>query len=198
LSSDFVLQDVISEPKYKNFHVKIRKLNTIFPQSYNSEYIYRGIPLDIFPFDYVPDDSEKTIKKCKRIQKFRNFYFMTTRTHLSKNPIKHLVQLIIKIVPDKVYRNHFERLCQKYNDTPTEYLTSHTYRMQREKIRIFKTADLVPVKRIKFEDRDYSIMNDTDAYLKNMYGDYMTLPSEDKRVCHLNGKIIFDTNNINN
>ncbi len=197
LSPAYVIQDNDSEPRYNNFHIKIRKLNTIFPQSYNSEYKYRGIQLDIFPFDYVPDDSQKTVKECRNLQKYRRLCDMAARVELSRNPIKWLVQRIIKIVPLSVYRNHFERSCRKYNAAPTDYVTSHTYRMQRQKVRIFRTGDLLPTKRVNFEDRQYSIMNDPDAYLKIMYQDYMTLPPEDKRVYHLVGEVIFDTSCAN-
>ncbi len=198
MSKDYIIQDNSVEPEYNNFHIKIRKLNTIFPQSYNSEYKYQGIQLDIFPFDYVPDNSEKTIKECERLQKYRSFYYMTARTKLSKNPIKRLVQMAIKIIPPSVHRNRLERLLQKYNTAPTDYVTSHTYRMQRKKVRVFKTEDLIPTKRVKFEDREYSIMNNPDEYLKIMYGDYMTLPPEDKRIYHLIGEIIFDINKTSN
>ena len=193
MSSKYIIQDNQSEPRYGNFHIKIRKLNTIFPQSYNSNYKYRGIQLDIFPFDYAPDDSIKTLSYFTLLQICRKFSDVSAMTKLSKNPIKNLVQRVVRIIPGSIYRNYFERSCQKYNGTPTGYVTSHTYRMQRKKVRIFKTEDMVPVKRIAFEDREYSIMNNPDAYLKAMYGDYMTLPPEDKRVYHLTGEIIFDT-----
>lgn len=193
MSSDYVVQDNSTEPKYSNFHIKIRKLNTIYPQSYNSEYKYRGIQLDIFPFDYVPDNSPKTVKRCEKIQKYRNFCDKVSWDGKSPNPIKRLAMRILKLIPISAYRNHFEHSCQKYNAIPTDYVTSHTYRMQRTKIRIFKTEDLIPIKRIKFEDREYSIMNNPDAYLTTMYKDYMTLPPEDKRICHLVGEVIFDT-----
>lgn len=197
LSSDYVILDNNVEPKYNNFHIKILKVDTIYPQAYNSGFKHRGIHIDIFPFDYVPDDSEKTITKCKKLQKYRSFCEIASRVGLSRNPLKRLGQRIIKLVPKSVYRNRFNHSCQKYNHTPTGYLTSHTYRMQREKIRVFKAEDMIPVKRISFENREYSIMNNTDAYLKTMYGDYMTLPPEDKRVYHLVGEIIFDTNCVN-
>ena len=194
MSADYVLQDHSTEPQYRNFHIKIRKLNTVFPQSYNSNFKYRGIQLDIFPFDYLPDDSNKTIKFCRKLQKYRSFCDQATRNVLSRNPIKRLIQLAVKIVPQSVYRGYFERACVKYNGAKTQYVTSHTYRMQRQKVRIFKTEDMLPTKRIRFEDREYGIMNNPDSYLKNMYGDYMTLPPEEKRVYHLVGEIIFDAN----
>lgn len=198
MSENYVIQDNVSEPTYNNFHIKIRKLNTVYPQSYNAKYKYRGIQLDIFPFDYAPDDSAKTKKKYTMLQRYRSLCDMASRKVLSHNPIKRLVQLVIKIVPTSVYRKRFERLCQKHNSAPTDYVTSHTYRMQRTKVRIFKTEDMIPTKRIAFEDREYSVMNNTDAYLKIMYGDYMKLPPEDKRVCHLVGEIIFDQAGSNN
>lgn len=194
MSSNYIIQDHNIEPRYNNFHIKIRKLNTIFPQSYNSHFKYRGIQLDIFPFDYVPDDAEKTIKKCKQIQKYRRLCDKATKVDLSRNPIKNIVQRVLRVIPVTVYRNYFDKMCQKHNNTPTGYVTSHTYRMQREKIRIFKVQDMIPTRRVKFEDREYNIMNNPDKYLKIMYGDYMTLPSEDKRTCHLVGEVVFDTN----
>ena len=196
LSSDYVIQDINSEPLYKNFHIKIRKLNSVFPQSYTADYKYRGIQLDVFPFDYVLDNSEKTVKKCKRIQKYRDLCDRVTKKVTSHNPLKRIIHRILKIVPENVYRNRFERLCQKYNGYPYEYVTSHTYRMQRTKIYIFKAEDMLPVKQVPFEDREYFIMNNPDAYLKIMYGDYMVLPPIEKRECHLIGEVIFDTSKL--
>ena len=58
----------------------------------------------------------------------------------------------------------------------------------------FKYSDIMPTKLIKFEDRDYYIMNNPDAYLKVMYNNYMQLPPENKRECHVNGIIKFSCN----
>ena len=197
MSSDYVIFDNRSEPLYNNFHIKIKKRNTLYPQAYDYNFNCRGIQVDIFPFDYVPDNSKKTIRRCKMIQKYRRLSDLATRKALSNNPIKLIIQCIAKILPEKVYRNHFNNLCQKYNSAPTGFLTSHTYRMQRTKVRIFNTEHMIPTQRIAFEDREYSIMNNPDAYLKNMYGDYMKLPPAEQREYHLVGEIIFDTNAIN-
>lgn len=194
LPSNYVVQDHLTDPYFKDFHIKIIKLNTHFPQRFTSQYKYQGIQIDVFPFDYVPDTSKRTLRKCQRLQKFRYLYFIVEREVMSHNIVKRLVQRILKMVPSSLYRNYFECSCRKYNGTNAQYVTSHTYRMQRDKVRFFKAEDLVPTKRIKFEDREYGIMNNPDAYLKNMYGDYMTLPPEEKRECHLFGEIIFDTN----
>ena len=51
---------------------------------------------------------------------------------------------------------------------------------------------IYPTKEIMFENKLYSCPNDTDLFLKNIYGDYMKLPPKDKRVTHLPKKILFD------
>lgn len=48
--------------------------------------------------------------------------------------------------------------------------------------------------KIKFEDEYFNTFDDYDLYLKNVYGDYMTPPPENKRGGHTDelGNIIFD------
>ena len=37
---------------------------------------------------------------------------------------------------------------------------------------------------IQFEDADFPAPHDADQYLRNIYGDYMKLPPEEKRKTH--------------
>ena len=37
---------------------------------------------------------------------------------------------------------------------------------------------------LKFEGEEFSVFTGYETYLKNMFGDYMQLPPEDKRVTH--------------
>jgi lipopolysaccharide cholinephosphotransferase len=64
--------------------------------------------------------------------------------------------------------------------------------MTTNNILLFKYTDIYPSVDIEFEDRKYMIMNNYDAYLKTMYGNYMELPPEDKRVWHFDGEIKFE------
>ena len=90
------------------------------------------------------------------------------------------------------YRSKYENCIRKNNEHPTNHVTCFIYHMIEKQYITFNLSDIYPVKPVQFEDRTYMIMNNPDAYLTEMYGDYMALPPEEKRVCHVNGKIIFD------
>ena len=38
---------------------------------------------------------------------------------------------------------------------------------------------------LQFEDNTYTVMKSYDNYLRTLYGDYMELPPEEKRITHL-------------
>lgn len=58
---------------------------------------------------------------------------------------------------------------------------------------ILPTKWLFPTIKWKFENYDADIPNGYDAYLKNLYGDYMQIPPVEKREKHFIRDICFDT-----
>ena len=45
-------------------------------------------------------------------------------------------------------------------------------------------SEMLPQTRLKFENMEAFAFENYDIYLKNLYGDYMRLPPEEKRVPH--------------
>ena len=193
LGDKFVLQSIENEPLYTNFHIKIRKLNTIYPQSYNKNYKYKGIQLDIFPFDNLPDNKLMAKFFNTRVRLYRNLCRDASKPY-SKKPIKAMVQKLIKLYSGEKYRQKFEKLCKKYNDRPTRYVTSFISHYFWKRDLYFKRDDILPVIDGPFDDRVYMQMNHPEGLLIEKFGkDYMQLPPEDKRRTHIIGKVIFDT-----
>ena len=195
LPGDLVLQNELTEKHYYLFYSKVRKQHTVYPQNLQRERFFseKGIQIDIFPFDYVSDDERKRKKQADVAKLYRRIAEFRLKDELSKKRWKWGAYYIMRLIPTKVFRRHYEKIVTKYNDRKTNTVASFTYRMARKKHYFFPTNAIIPVKDIMFENHKYMIMNDPHYYLKTMYGDYMHLPPEEKRVCHIDGEIIFNT-----
>lgn len=191
-SLTYFMQSHETEPRYTNFHLKIRREHTIFPQSYAYEFKHRGIQLDIFPFDYISDYTTLSEIDLRIARVLRRLSDARCSNRRPQNAVKQMMVSAIKLLPERIYRKNFEMFCAKKNKRKTGHLTCYSYRMARGKDMVFPKEAICPSKPIKFEDREYMIMNDPDCYLRIMYGDYMKLPPEDQRESHVNGEIVFD------
>lgn len=69
--------------------------------------------------------------------------------------------------------------CFENKDTDCYINLYSCYRMEKEKI---KAEWIEHPSEVEFEENVYQTVGDTDAYLCHMYGDYMKLPPERKRV----------------
>ena len=192
LSSGFVLQTQITDSGYHEYKTKIRKLKTYFPEKGSKGFKYQGIFIDIFPFDYVSDNPQKAAREIHRgrfllrsIKNYRN-------GRNSPSIVNRLYHCVQQLMPLSRLERRFLAHCTKHNTKPTNSLTSYYYKMASATDLIFEKSMLTPVKPMPFEDRTYFVMNNYDAYLRIMYGDYMKLPPIENRVIHLSGEVLFD------
>lgn len=188
----FFIQNRDTEPNYGKFGGKLRMNNTYFPDKSSVSFNNQGIYIDIYPFDFVSDDRDEALQDLSISRRFVRLVRLRDAKGDRKQLGKRIFSSFLQLLPKKWLDSKYERFCQKYNDKGTHYLTCYSYRMTNTMDLIFPKDAMIPSKKIKFEDREYEIMNNPDVYLKTMYGDYMKLPPEDKRVCHLKGHIIFD------
>ena len=101
---------------------------------------------------------------------------------------------MIQLYAGKNHRQRFEELCIKYNEKPSQYVTSFISHYFWKRNLQFKIEDILPVKDAPFENRVYMQMNRPEGLLIEKFGtDYMQLPPGDKRRAHVIGKVIFDT-----
>ena len=195
LPDDLVIQNEKNEPTYYLFFTKIRKLNTLYSDNRREkDFIYKGIQIDIFPFDYIADDPETAARIFDRAEKKRIIAEKRMVVIPPRNKLKRAAYHLLRLVPASFYRNSVEKMFRKHNDGPKKYVASYTYILAKKKRCIFPADAMVPVRETLFEGKNYMIMNDPDRYLKVMFGDYMKLPPEEERVPHHLGKeIVFDT-----
>ena len=187
LGERFFLHTYYSDNHYLNFNAKIRLNGTFFPDEGSDMYCHHGISVDIFPFDYVPDNRflHKSLlyfnRQFNRVVRFKDSKPKTTLKRI-------LHKLIAPISLNKFYDSYKRFSIRRKTNT----ITCYSYRMIEDRELFFPVESMCPSKDVEFEKRKYMIMNNPDTYLTIMYNDYMTRPSDKGKDQHLNGEIRYD------
>ena len=99
-----------------------------------------------------------------------------------KKALKPLIKMLLRPIDDQKLLDYIINTCQTYKIDDCSYMggIANGYGPQE---RVPKKPYLKPVM-MPFEDMTVSAPGCWDYYLKNLYGDYMQLPPEDKRETH--------------
>jgi lipopolysaccharide cholinephosphotransferase len=173
LPSHLKLQTRKTDNNYPFYYAKIRDLNSVFHEIGSEKYKYRGVFIDLFPIEQVPNVSFKRI-----IDAILNSQYLFSIATGWKKKIKYF--LIIGLVPfAKVYIYLSRLMFDKRGVGICEY----TYGM-----RDYNHLDLshfYPNALIEFEGKKYNAAGEIDKYLTKHYGkSYMTIPEQENRQIH--------------
>lgn len=149
--------------------------------SFNGKEI--EIFLDVFPLDGCPYKDKKHIKryydKFDRLRFVKNSHYMTLQ---NKNIIKKAIVLLLRLCPLSVYRKLMDKYIEK-NDLDTSVSVGNFSGHWREKEIMEKSVYGNPTL-VRFEDGMYYGIENADAYLTAMYGNYMIPTPADEREMH--------------
>lgn len=155
-----------------------------------SKYIRdcKGLWIDIFPMDGLPEDkkqSNKILSKAELIKKW------VIRCNAKIGPGKNIWTTIIKVPtilifkiynPGKKLGQKLDKIAQQYDFDSSDYIGGIAWSLGANER--MKKTDYLPVKDIEFCGRMFHAPACWDYYLTKIYGDYMKLPPEEKRVNH--------------
>ncbi len=142
--------------------------------------------IDIFPLDGMPDD-EKVIRK-KYKQMHRGQLIILTAYGEAEKGVSAFSRTVKKFLIPVLRRMNIRKVCDRMNEICREYPVGSSpyvggilwgYGPQERMPKSF--LDPVPV---EFEGHTFPAPACWDYYLTQLYGDYMTLPPEDKRERH--------------
>ena len=170
------LKDNFGLTLLKNFNENsFEDLNHIYSSTYvdyfySHDLDYRGpflqiaclnpfVKIDIFPFDFVKDDSIKEFNKNYLTQKY-----------IFEKSYKN---------EDFVYKSEFDSIAEKLgvSSEETNFIGEGIDATKWEDIGAFKKDVIYPIKQITFENHSFKCPNNPDKLLKLWYGDsYMDLP----------------------
>lgn len=175
----------------KNWHRSYGKLcdnRTIEIEETRNKSEGIGIGIDIFPIDDVPDDLTEWMLYEKLRRLLRNM--MTLKSlELSKKRsiIKNILVLFSRIVLSPLSFRYLSKIIDNYAQKCNMKGYSHVY---ENCLGVYNSKhpwlkhDLEEVIDVIFEGHGVKIMQGYDDYLVTIYGDYMQLPPEEKRVTH--------------
>ena len=188
LGKDYYLQNEDTEPSFNRLYSKVRKNNTTMLSSYEvGAPGHHGVWIDIFPIISIGGSADYRFRRlCVRICN----YSMIDRSNFENDQawirsqtsgaMFRLVKWFTRLPDGFRHGIHvlFERLLFAGHDRKTKrkghVWGSITY---VHPARVFEgSAKILP-----FEDNVFPVPPDYEEYLKNAYGDYMTLPPEEKR-----------------
>ena len=154
---------------------------------------YFFIVYDLFILDNLPDNKfmrKLFIQRCyfvARLYSISVFKFdnYSKWVNLLLNGVHNLLK-IFSFTPN-YFHNKLSKLFRKYENNGGKYVTDLTL---MEKVTFLK-SDYKPSKKVKFEYMETYIPNNDFNTLTPIYGDYMQLPPEEKRVAHVLNEIDF-------
>lgn len=190
----YFLQTIETDPEYWLAFMKIRKNNTTFiEESISKLNIHHGIYLDIFPFDEVPDNGFTTsLKLNAMLIKVARDTILVKKGLISFNETRRsfICRLFSIFSVSKLFKIQ-NKLMTIYENKGYNHCICSVGTYATSKEYISKDA-LFPTKKAEFENKQFSIPNKPEIYLKNLYNDYMKLPPKDKRRNHQAVKIDFE------
>ena len=151
-----------------------------------------GVSIDIFPLDEFDEADEVITARQYR----SHYYFDKYLNAVSRYSCKDMLQALCKA---DVHRLGVQVLSKWRSHNPRKYLQAfrqfeETYKhngpgpkcvcVTQWEGRIFQSEWFHDVIEVPFEDTTLIIPRAYDAYLRKLYGDYMQLPPEEKRISH--------------
>ena len=161
----------------------------------------RGIFIDVFPLDVLPDDEKKREKQLKKLHTIRllmNSYaryysgFGVLGTTKAKAAAYYLTLPFFKtglLSMDKLYKR-YERVASQYQNNGDKLIGTIAFSFENKRFIFSRKWWESKVVLVDFEDMKVPIPEDFDELLKHSYGDYMTPVQEPTN----HGELLFSTN----
>ncbi len=165
--------------------VKVCLKDTLIHEELINKEEQYGINIDVFPVDSISSADEKSVvNKISLLIRLRNFKAASLSAYWKKRDKLLLVRVLFKLGLSFVsYRSIFEKMDQiirEENSKPARFKGNITWGYGLKELTSPNVFD--EFIEVSFEGKKYQSPKGYDEWLTCVFGDYMQLPPEEKRI----------------
>ena len=180
-----------TDDRYGYLFAKAMDMKTVLiEENGNPKNIDMGVFVDIFPVDGLGESYEKAVKtlnstRFKRellvARNWKKFFRSKTRSWIYE-PVRFAFFVMSRFTSEKKLIKSIQEKSKKTAFDDSKYIgcICGSYRTKE----ILEKGVFDEYTEIAFEDTSFMVIKEYDKYLSSIYGDYMKLPPEEKRVTH--------------
>ena len=186
LKPEYCLQTWDTDPNYALPFGKVMKRNTVYLENKKTRRLQEnGFYVDIFPFDYVPEDPRERADMAKKLLQIYRVKLMKSgyKPWMENEKIIWKKRIGYLYYQFQALFNSQEDLARAYDMLAASVLHSSVVCEQSALSRpdYYDLHILEEFADYSFEDTTFRGVKDYDGYLTALYGSYMELPPEDQR-----------------
>lgn len=181
-NSRFYFQNISITEGYRWGYAKLRRKNTLFLRENQEHMPYeQGIFIDIFPQDSVPNNT--VIREIHNFQCFciRKILWSEVGKYAVSNGLLKVTYTLLSKIPMNLVCKFYKQLIIR--DNKSNLVRTLTFPAPKKKYG-YKRIWLTETIDINFNGIMLRGIKDYDGWLKWEFGNYMQLPSEEKRKTH--------------
>ncbi len=182
---NLIFIDIKTNPKTVYPYAKVCDVRTIEQDADFIDVEGYGAFVDIFPYDYLPEDEaarSRLLKKGQRLNRLRSIS-ARKKPYPEKSPVKkirgYVAYGLTHLLSYSYFVKKIDELGRTTNKTPTGLIGT-----VRNTKNIYPLDWLFPTGTIEFEGYRFACPREVDKLLTQRYGDYMTPPPESERKPH--------------
>lgn len=180
-SDKYFAQNIWTDPKFPQFYTQIRVNGTTsMPVAYCAHDMHWGMCIDVFPLVSAEADEKKRVKVEKAINLAKSLLYKEYLDMINSR-IRGKRQKLISLIPSRLRHLMVNAILTKFAHEPEENGLVSPLQNPRK---VYSYSDILITEEHTFEGKMFSIPRGYDNVLKIEYGDYMTLPPEEKRGGH--------------
>ena len=159
----------------------------ILDKLYEHLKFHKGLYIDIFPLDNIPNDKKKRVIQKKKIQAvdklmlYKAFIVWTKGSLRLKLIGKYLLKKLYAPISLKYLHQLREKYMKLYVNEKTEYVCSTASKYGYDK-QVIRRQIYGEPRLIEFEDGLFCAPQEVEAYLTHLFGNYMKLPPVEQQL----------------